>query len=63
MLDTGRGSVNNKIYLWPRGIVPYVLESSLSKYIFVYKVYYYKRIVFNAGAFGSLTTSRSESCH
>lgn len=36
MLDgqISRASVNKKIYLWPGGIVPYVLESSLSTYIF-----------------------------
>ena len=28
--QTSRASVNKKIYLWPGGIVPYVLESSLS---------------------------------
>lgn len=35
MMDgqTSRASVNKKIYLWPGGIVPYVLESSLSTYI------------------------------
>lgn len=37
MLDgqISRAAVNKKIYLWPGGIVPYVLESSLSAYIFV----------------------------
>lgn len=36
MIDeqTSRASVNKKIYLWPGGIVPYVLESSLGTYIF-----------------------------
>ena len=40
MLDgqTDRASVNKKIYLWPGGIVPYILESSLSTYIFVCKL-------------------------
>lgn len=33
--QTSRASVNKPIYLWPGGIVPYVLESSLSTYIFV----------------------------
>ena len=35
MIDeqTSRASVNKKIYLWPGGIVPYVLESSLGMYI------------------------------
>lgn len=45
MLKTGRGAVNQKIYLWPGGIVPYVLESSLSKYIFAYVAFVFALVV------------------
>ena len=61
MLDgqTSRGSVNKKIYLWPGGIIPYVLESSLSTYTFACQLVYKKLFWFR---FRPVEAEQTERC-